>query len=60
MIGKLPTEEELDYMCQDLAQFEDPDGCIDDAEDFLERVPYYLETILAMDKEIKRLKACLK
>ena len=60
MIGKLPTEEELEYMRQDLEQFDDPDRIIDDSEDFLQRVPYYLETILAMDKEIRRLKACLR
>lgn len=43
----LPTADTIAKYRKLLAQFNDPDGCIDDAEDLLQEIPTYLEFILA-------------
>ena len=57
---KLPTEREINTVVDYLEMFNDEKGTIDDPEDILARVPDWLEIIVAMHSEIKRLKDGVK
>jgi hypothetical protein len=42
-----------------LAQFNDPDGVIDDPEELLNEIPGWLEEIVRLRDELKSARACL-
>lgn len=53
---KLPSEEFVDECRETLRLFTEPNGCVDDAEEYLDLVPDYCEAIVALHAALKAAK----